>query len=512
MASGLEQQQQQRIRQLERRNRQLQAELEAAVGADQLSEETAASEPSAIVSPARVHRDRRTTRGEALVIAEWLRDCLPDTRLVAWRAMIAELERRGLSPLLSGLDDKHREQLKTSLQTAKDEIGSAASKPQYEVLYRSRPELRLLSPSTVQLWLGSWLNSYVLLGEEPPRDLRAYRLRALGPAFTEAEIAAMLRAAAKAQLPRRFLSTSAFWAWVDSERANPTSEFDRLPRDKQNGVFRRLGGFFACCLRADVISYEQARRCLIPEVLLAMLRRTAKHIGSQVLRFEDYLAWAEIEDQDPQSPYPLLPRSRDMFIERFGSWNAACAAAGLVAGRVCEGERHRGGAKVGANTYSDKALLSRLRDNSEDLGGGYVTEHEFRIYEDWMAGAASDDGGPRVAFVTSMYRDRFGSWPQAHLAAGIIDAAEARRLGQRGRLTDDEVRADAHAALRKLGRDIKRSGYRAFRSERIKRAEGPRHRVASDFVIAARFGAGNFNVAMSVLWDQLPGGSHGQAA
>lgn len=93
------------------------------------------------------------------------------------------------------------------------------------------------------------------------------------------------------------------------------------------------------------------------------------------------------EDMDEADRYP----SGTVYIQRFGSWNAAKAAAGI---------------DTDSNTYSDEELITFLQQKAAEIGDRPLRRDDIK----------NDDNLPHP----SIYNDRFESFHAAKKAAGIL--------------------------------------------------------------------------------------------
>jgi len=312
----------------------------------------------------------------------------------------------------------------------------------------------------------------------------------------------MLRAAA-GWAGAMHLSWAVFASWVEQETDQPNSRFARLPSDVC--AFRRVfGSWSGACREAGLQSGGPGAGVRVSDgTLLLALRATAEQVGREVVRFEDYLAFAEHAARDPESSFRWLPRSRDAFRSRFGSFGAACSKAGLKNGRLVGGEVQEARVAVAAADYHEDELLDALRQAAESRGGKPPTEAAFR---EWLEGAeASARGEGRVLTLLApgAYRQRFGSWPDALHRAGLISETQRRRLKQRREISDDEIWETVTAAVREFGPGIKRTQYQRFAHRLIEESDDPDVRVPSHAAVARRLGGGNFRAAIERVADAL---------
>lgn len=160
------------------------------------------------------------------------------------------------------------------------------------------------------------------------------------------------------------------------------------------------------------------------------------HRGS---RYSDVELWAELRRVADLTADAVLSErqfrtlatvSVATYLRRYGSWRQALGAAGLshrYSGRTVS-------AKMRAQTarrLTNDQLLVELRRIADHSGRPYVTGHDLRA------------GSPvnKSAFVY-----RFGSWPAALAAAGLIVAPRGKHY------TDDDLAANLRTVINVYGR------------------------------------------------------------
>lgn len=333
-------------------------------------------------------------------------------------------------------------------------------------------------------------------------DPSARNLRGLGPKFEREELLSMLRAAA-AWAETSYLSWSGFAAWARQEAERPETRFARLPRSEY--AFRRVFDNWSGACREAGLECGQAVQEVTEEELLAALQATAEWVGGDVVRFADYRRFIELQARDPESRFGSLPRSRQAFIGRFGSFAAACVRAGVETDRVIDGQVRKSRVTVALLEYSDQELLDALRQAAASRGGKPPTEASFK---QWLAHEdtkARLEGRLLTLLRPGGYRERFGSWPDALHRAGLISETERRRLFQRRGISDEAIWETVVAALREFGPEMKRAQYQRFAHKLIEESDDPEVRIPSFEVVARRLGGGNFKAAIKRVWEATAG-------
>lgn len=147
-----------------------------------------------------------------------------------------------------------------------------------------------------------------------------------------------------------------------------------------------------------------------------------------------------------------LPGGLSAFHRVFGSWGAALTAAGVsVPGDARRrGVRYRGS----RSEYTHERICDWLRAAAQALG---VRRVGMEAYDAWAKDRCLEALG--AGSVVSIARSnticvRFGSWGAALVAAGLISADEAGRVGPNGvRVRETDMLAALQRAIREAGRD-----------------------------------------------------------
>jgi hypothetical protein len=227
------------------------------------------------------------------------------------------------------------------------------------------------------------------------------------------------------------------------------------------------------------------------------------------LTWNRYRTWAGKELQKPDRALTRIPLSVKPFIDEFGSWGEAIAAAGFPE-LTAAAHPDQPGLHGPATAYTEERQLATLRQAACDLRGrttrgpgtppGGDRAPSMPAYAEWRKTKLDDlrDEG-QVAFIPSAQtiQRTFGSWSSALHKAGLMTAEQAR-LARRQRartVTDDEIVEWICIAVRELGRapqsvhetlvadgpplseaardggaiDLGRGEYRRWREARLKR-------------------------------------------
>lgn len=128
--------------------------------------------------------------------------------------------------------------------------------------------------------------------------------------------------------------------------------------------------------------------------IVAALRRAAVDRGGR-LTTTDYRAWAATQPDDPDGAIPPV----DAIRARFGSWAAACRAAGLVAGR---------------DGWTDAGLIAALRAGYAEIGEPFTASR----FATWSGAQPA----PTCHLAPDTCIHAFGSWTTCQLLAGAKQA------------------------------------------------------------------------------------------
>lgn len=195
--------------------------------------------------------------------------------------------------------------------------------------------------------------------------------------------------------------------------------------------------------------------------ILEEMRRCARDLGPE-FGYDEYRMWAlALQVTNPDRPAPLFDASD--LIGRFGSYPRARIAAGLerLPRRLAEHD----------DESSFVACVSAVQAAADDIGGIRILS--VSEYMHWRS-AHLEDGRGRRALASppgwKVISDRFGTWPRALAAAGLISPQEAADY-YRG---EGEQASDAHiarwlcVAATELGPGMAIDAYRAWRQKQIK--------------------------------------------
>lgn len=202
--------------------------------------------------------------------------------------------------------------------------------------------------------------------------------------------------------------------------------------------------------------------------VLADLGRCGAELGLRRLRFSDYRRWALDQERAGRGPEALLV-SPNTFSSRFGSFPRALLAAGLEpAGRGPSGR---------TSDHTRERLIACLREAAgARRGSGALT---IADYERWRAERIEHARGAGEWLAvpgTHAIRRRFGSWPGALAAAGLVSARRAAHNARgRGRqMSSEQIAAGLIDAARELGDRLSFAGYEHWRTARVRDLSRPR--------------------------------------
>jgi hypothetical protein len=195
--------------------------------------------------------------------------------------------------------------------------------------------------------------------------------------------------------------------------------------------------------------------------VLGELRRCAQERGPD-FTFGEYRVWALAQRAADPGRRGLLI-SPSTFITRFGSFAQARLAAGLG-----ESGRHRG-PRASHAEYSREACLTVLQAAARDAHGRMLSA---RVYMRWRTDQLEDArrrGIWRPVPEWKIVRDRFGSWPAALAAGGIISSEKAAQYyrGQGQRVPDEHIARWLCTAASELGPEMTGLAYRFWRQKQV---------------------------------------------
>jgi hypothetical protein len=194
--------------------------------------------------------------------------------------------------------------------------------------------------------------------------------------------------------------------------------------------------------------------------MLEELRRCARELNTE-FGYDEYRMWALAQQvTNPDRP-ALLIDGRDL-IGRFGSYPRARIAAGLeqVPRRLVEED----------NEDSFVACVSAVQAAAYEIGRTRILS--VREYMQWR-GAHLEDKRRRRALAPppewKIISDRFGTWPRALSAAGLISPREAADYygGGVDRVSDAHIARWLCVAATELGRGMAIDAYSQWRRKRI---------------------------------------------
>jgi hypothetical protein len=174
-------------------------------------------------------------------------------------------------------------------------------------------------------------------------------------------------------------------------------------------------------------------RCLSNEELIAGLQRwwtTLPTDDTRVIKFDAYRAWAIAQQSGVMPTDPRLAISFGPFVQRYGSWYEALAAAGLADHLTAAELRQQ---SIGRGDRSDEALLGVVRDADADARarGVRLTRVELDAYVTGLREAQISRGELATWPDPQTILRRFGGLTRSLERAGLISPEEAAKRGLR---------------------------------------------------------------------------------
>lgn len=232
-----------------------------------------------------------------------------------------------------------------------------------------------------------------------------------------------------------------------------------------------------------------------PDEILADLRECAADLGTETLRFADYVRWARAKQ--PHAPlgknYLITSPS---FSRRFESFNRALILAGL------KPSSKKMGRWGNAEQYTEDNAIRFLRLASEELHlEAPITQQQYR---DWRRGkyARAIEAGEWLAIPSfHTIRNLFESWPKALLESGLVSETRASQysLGRGRTMPADQVAGGLLRAAALLGNEFTLLEYHQWRSTEVKNLG--KLRPPSKSVIHNNFGS--WGAAQNALREAL---------
>jgi Homing endonuclease associated repeat len=228
------------------------------------------------------------------------------------------------------------------------------------------------------------------------------------------------------------------------------------------------------------------------ELCIEALRQFVASIGRDELPLQTtYGEWASgrpVEEQLPRSPLTLL--------RRFGSWDSALRAAGLVPPPM----RRESRARVGRFTPADarRALVAARKELGDPLTR---TRYDGWVFErDRQRAAGSGPGRPDPQANTIV--NYWGGWRQALREVLGGDVVLARASG-REEYNHAELVAAWRACADAVGAPPSEKQYSAWRVTRMRHDDGS-HSAPFAHTIARRVGSGSWSGVAEALGCELP--------
>lgn len=195
------------------------------------------------------------------------------------------------------------------------------------------------------------------------------------------------------------------------------------------------------------------------EEALAAIAQSAAETGAEPFRFHDYRNWA-IAKQRSLPENKLLLISPSSFIQRFGSFGRACALAGVSL-------PNQRGPRGSRDTSSEESIVDALLCAASECSGGKpITLGAYSLWRRQKHEEAELKGEWMALPSAPSIRNRFGSWPAALEASGLLSHRKAKNFARgRGRKMGVEQIADGLLrASRDMGPRFSIEQYRVWRS------------------------------------------------
>lgn len=295
----------------------------------------------------------------------------------------------------------------------------------------------------------------------------------------------------------------AFRAAQLNPRAWPSAHFIRQALGGWTGARAALGepvpDILARRLTAQGTAFEQSE-------LLAAVKWWAGS-APRPLRQKEFHAWCSeqlsrvVLDEDTR---PRLPLSPETIRRHFGGWRAFMAAADLLDGLARDDQDSSAASAVGWDLdsapsttrprYSKEELLAWLDWFGEHVGvvdASSLSQDAYDRLQRRVASEAAREGRILHVPVSRTYAQRFGSWPEAKVAAGWMRPEQAILQPSRARYEPDGLVAALTAAIEACGLPLSVVEYRRWRQRRLRDlAQGDaRARVPSHTLLRARLGS-----------------------
>jgi hypothetical protein len=246
------------------------------------------------------------------------------------------------------------------------------------------------------------------------------------------------------------------------------SERDTLPSSTY--VANSLGGSWARAMDAAGVAPAVEHATLrwhrqgpapTDEEVLQELRCCARELRAD-FAFGEYRAWALAQRAESPSRRGLLIHPTS-FIRRFGSFAQARIAAGLG-----ESGRHRGPRGSHAE-YTSEACIAFLRAAAREARTRMLGVADYTRWRRAQLEDARSRGIWRPIPEWKIPRDRFGTWPRALAAAGLVSTEEAAQYhrGQGQRVPDEHIAKWLCAAAVALGPGMTSHAYKQWRQTQI---------------------------------------------
>lgn len=192
---------------------------------------------------------------------------------------------------------------------------------------------------------------------------------------------------------------------------------------------------------------------------LAAIAQSAAETGAEPFRFHDYRSWAVAKQRSlPENKILLI--SPSSFIQRFGSFGRACALAGVSL-------PNQRGPRGSRDASSEEAIVNALLwAASECSGGKPITLGAYSLWRRRKHEDAELEGEWMTLPSAPSIRNRFGSWPAALEASGLLSHRKAKNFARgRGRKMSVEQIADGLLrASRVMGPRFSIEQYRVWRT------------------------------------------------
>jgi len=206
-----------------------------------------------------------------------------------------------------------------------------------------------------------------------------------------------------------------------------------------------------------------------------------------------FFEWTRQELGRDQPRFDNLPVTWSAYM-RFGGWKATLSQLDLLVRRYKQPTptKHvRMPVGVRAD-YSDEKLKATLQAAAASVGR-HLSYYAYQRWADALISNAIEEGKLINIAHYSTYRRRWGTWPRALAAAGIIDEAELQARTRDDYYADDELIDILVEAIQTVGTEMTPKQYRQWAQTRRAHLarDGEPERIPSQPTMRVRLGGGD---------------------